>query len=169
MKRLAVLALLGLASCESPEAPAACGPIADVTVNAGEATTVAACFNDPNGDVLSYSVTASDPGGLKGEQAFSVTVPNRAPVAGDPIPDMEVVVGNTVEVDASEHFTEPDGETLEGRRGSGAPRRGCRPRHSLRTTRRGPAEMQRRSNLPGRERPPRGAETRCAHWHRFIC
>ena len=62
MKRLAVLALFGLASCESAEAPAACGPIADATVNVGETTTVAACFNDPNGDVLSYSVTSSDPG-----------------------------------------------------------------------------------------------------------
>ena len=143
MKRLAVLALLALAACESAEAPAACGPIPDATVNAGETTTAAACFNDANGDVLSYSVvssdpgvataslsdttvavtavapgkatvtvTASDPGGLEGQQDFSVAVPNRAPVAGDSIRDMVVVVGSAVEVNASEHFTEPDGETL---------------------------------------------------------
>ena len=61
MKRLAVPALLGFASCESPEAPAACGPIPDTTVKAGETTTAAACFSDPNGDVLSYSVVSSDP------------------------------------------------------------------------------------------------------------
>ena len=47
-----------------------------------------------------------------GQQDFSVTVPNRAPMAGDPIPEREVVVGNAVEVDASVHFTDPDGETL---------------------------------------------------------
>ena len=62
MKRPDVLALLALASCESAEAPAACGPIPDATVNVGETTTAAACFNDRNGDVLSYSVTSSDPG-----------------------------------------------------------------------------------------------------------
>ena len=32
-----------------------------MTVNATEATTVSACFNDPNGDMLSYSATSSDP------------------------------------------------------------------------------------------------------------
>ena len=143
MKRLTLPALLALASCESAEAPVACGPIADVTVNVGETTTAAACFNDANGDVLSYSVvssdpgvataslsdttvavtavapgkatvtvTASDPGGLEGQQDFSVAVPNRAPLAGDSIRDMVVVVGSAVEVNASEHFTEPDGETL---------------------------------------------------------
>lgn len=63
MKRPTVLALLALASCESPEAPAACDDaIAEVTVNAGETTTVAACFDDPNGDVLRYSAVSSDSG-----------------------------------------------------------------------------------------------------------
>ena len=65
MKRPAVLALLALASCEStgpPEPPVSCGLIPDVTINVGETTTVAACFDDPNGDVLSYSAVSSDPG-----------------------------------------------------------------------------------------------------------
>jgi len=51
---------LGLAGCESPQPPAPCGPAPQVTVNAKESTTVTACFNDPNGDVLSYSATTSN-------------------------------------------------------------------------------------------------------------
>jgi len=143
MKRLAFLLILALAACESPLAPDACGPIPQVTVNAGETATVTACFNDPNGDMLVYSatssnpgvaivsnsganvtvsavspgsasvtVTASDPGGLQGEQRFQVVVPNRPPVAWETIPDIEMFVGDTVEGDAAELFTDPDGDTL---------------------------------------------------------
>ncbi len=140
---LGVSVLVAVAACESAEAPAACGPIPDATVNAGETTDVAACFTDANGDVLGYSVkssdpgvataslsdttvtvtavapgkatvtvTASDPGGLKGEEAFSVTVPNRAPEPKGAMPPVTVAVGQTTAVDASPYFTEPDGETL---------------------------------------------------------
>ena len=84
MKRLAVLALLALASCESAEAPAACGPIPDVTVNAGETTTVAACFNDPNGDVLSYSAMSSD-SGVATASLSDTTVTVRAVAPGNSI------------------------------------------------------------------------------------
>ncbi|MDE2975773.1 MAG: Ig-like domain-containing protein [Gemmatimonadota bacterium] len=62
MQRLAVLSLLALAACEGPEPPARCADIPQVTVNAGETATVAACFNDPNGDALVYSATSSNPG-----------------------------------------------------------------------------------------------------------
>ena len=62
MKRLALLPLLALAACESQERPAACGPIPEVTVNAGETAAVTACFSDPNGDVLVYSAASSNPG-----------------------------------------------------------------------------------------------------------
>ncbi|MCY3808606.1 MAG: Ig-like domain-containing protein [Gemmatimonadetes bacterium] len=58
------------------------------------------------------TVTASDPGGLDATQTFQATVPNRAPEAGDPIPDMEVFVGGSEEVEVSEHFTDPDGDQL---------------------------------------------------------
>ncbi|MCE2398830.1 MAG: Ig-like domain-containing protein, partial [Gemmatimonadetes bacterium] len=57
-------------------------------------------------------VTATDPGGLAATQTFEVTVPNRAPLAGDPIPEMEVFVGDAAEVDVSEHFSDPDGDAL---------------------------------------------------------
>ena len=58
------------------------------------------------------TVTATDPGGLSATQTFEVTVPNRVPVAGDPIDDIEVFVGDEAEVDASDHFTDPDGDPL---------------------------------------------------------
>ncbi|MCE2398450.1 MAG: Ig-like domain-containing protein, partial [Gemmatimonadetes bacterium] len=58
------------------------------------------------------TVTATDPGGLPAEQSFTVTVPNRAPEVSDPIPDADVHVGETVGVDLSGHFSDPDGEEL---------------------------------------------------------
>ena len=57
----ATLMALGTAACEDPQPPAACGTLPQVTVNAKETTTVTACFKDPNGDVLSYSATSSNP------------------------------------------------------------------------------------------------------------
>ena len=58
------------------------------------------------------TVTATDPEGLSAESSFEVTVPNRAPVAGDPIADMEAFVGDAAQVDASQHFSDPDGDAL---------------------------------------------------------
>ena len=51
-----------VAACEDPQAPVACGAIPQVTVNAGEQATVTACFNDENGDMLTYSATSSNSG-----------------------------------------------------------------------------------------------------------
>ena len=139
----ATLVVFGIVACENPQPPAACGAIQQVTVNAGEASTVAACFNDPNGGMLSYSatssnplvaaasisgttvrvtavapgnasvtVTATDAGGLQGQQSFQVIVPNRPPLPRGTIPPMTVRAGERETVDASSYFTEPDGETL---------------------------------------------------------
>ena len=58
------------------------------------------------------TVTATDPEGLSASQSFTVTVPNRAPEVSDPIPDAEVFVGETVDVDLSDHFADPDGDDL---------------------------------------------------------
>ena len=58
----ASLLVLGVVACDNPQPPTSCGPLPQVTVNAGESTTVSACFNDPNGDMLSYSATSSNPG-----------------------------------------------------------------------------------------------------------
>ncbi len=95
----------------------------------GDTLTYSAASSDPavatasvSGDTVTVAavarggtdvtVTAEDPGGLAATQTFRVTVPNRAPEAGDPIPDMEAVAGDTVAVDVSEHFADPDGDTL---------------------------------------------------------
>ena len=60
----------------------------------------------------SVSVTATDPGGLQGQQSFQVMVPNRPPLAMRTIPPITVAVGATESVDASSYFAEPDGEAL---------------------------------------------------------
>ena len=57
---LAILFAGAIAACENPQPPMACGPLPQVTVNVGESTTVPACFNDPNGDVLTYTATSSN-------------------------------------------------------------------------------------------------------------
>ena len=70
----------------------ACGALPQVTVNAGETTTVAACFTDPNGDSLVYSAASSDSGVATASMSdTTVTVAGVAPgsasvtvTAGDP-------------------------------------------------------------------------------------
>ena len=81
--------------------------IASVVV-AGTNVTVTALAR---GDVV-VTVAARDPGGLSGQQTFAVTVPNRAPVATAEIPESELVAGDTLTVDMSEHFNDPDGDQL---------------------------------------------------------
>ena len=141
--RAALLVALYATACENTVAPVACGPIPQVSVNVGEASSVSACFNDANGDVLSYTVTssnpsvatasiagaaitvtgvrpgnttvaitASDPEGLQGQQSFAATVPNRAPQPRGAPPNVTVQVDRTSTIDASQYFSEPDGETL---------------------------------------------------------
>ncbi len=136
-------------ACESPVAPVACGPLPQVTVNVGETSNVAVCFNDANGDVLTYTATSSnprvattflagttitvtavapgnttvivttrDPGGLQGQSSFAVMVPNRAPQPRGTMANVSVRAGQTATVDASQHFSDPDGEALTYTAGS---------------------------------------------------
>ena len=58
------------------------------------------------------TVTASDPGGLTATQVFQVVVPNRAPVTASTIPGQTVDSGETVGVDISSYFSDPDGDSL---------------------------------------------------------
>ena len=61
------------------------------------------------------TATARDPAGLSTAASASVTVtePNRAPVAAVPVaPEQEATVGDTVRVDATPFFSDPDGDAL---------------------------------------------------------
>ena len=58
------------------------------------------------------TVTARDPDGLSAEQDIVVTVPNRAPTALDTIPSQTLSTGQTMELDMSSYFTDPDGDAL---------------------------------------------------------
>ena len=61
---------------------------------------------------VTVAVTAFDPDGLSTQQTFTVTVPNRAPVA-DSIPPLDLVTGESAVVDLSAYFNDPDGDPLE--------------------------------------------------------
>ena len=60
----------------------------------------------------SVTVTATDPGMLKGTTDFEVLVPNRPPSAEGRIPPMELIPGGSARRDLSEYFIEPDGQVL---------------------------------------------------------
>ena len=59
---VAVAGAVACFACESPQPPMACDTIPDLVVHVGETATVRACFDDPNGDLLHYSASASDSG-----------------------------------------------------------------------------------------------------------
>ena len=75
---------------------------------AGDAVTVTARARGE----ATVTVTAADPGGLEAAQRFRVVVPNRAPEAAGAIPPATVEAGDSVVVDASAHFTDPDRDGL---------------------------------------------------------
>ncbi|MDE2668204.1 MAG: cadherin domain-containing protein [Chloroflexota bacterium] len=58
------------------------------------------------------TVTARDAGGLAVSQAFSVTVPNGAPLPVGAIPALTVAKGDTGSVSVSDRFTDPEGDAL---------------------------------------------------------
>ena len=60
------------------------------------------------------TVTATDPGGLSATQTTTatVTMANRGPEISDTIQHRNMEPGDTVTVNAANHFTDPDGDTL---------------------------------------------------------
>ncbi|MXX36056.1 MAG: hypothetical protein F4107_13475 [Gemmatimonadetes bacterium] len=58
-------------------------------------------------------VTARDAGGLDARHTFEVTVPNRAPVVLERLPDGRLPVGDTMRADLSPHFSDPDADSLD--------------------------------------------------------
>ena len=73
-------AVVALGACESAQPPAACDPIPQVTIHTGETDAVRACFNDPNGDVLTYSAVSSN----SGVATVSISGPNVTVAAVSP-------------------------------------------------------------------------------------
>ena len=61
---------------------------------------------------VTVTVTAMDPGGLSAQGAFTVTVPNQAPVAVNTVPPQTVFIGDTVQVDMAAYFNDPDGDAV---------------------------------------------------------
>ena len=69
-----------VAGCENPVAPTSCGPIPQQTVNVGGSARVTVCFNDADGDVLSYAVSSSNESVATATHGGTeVTVTARAP------------------------------------------------------------------------------------------
>ena len=58
------------------------------------------------------TLTATDPGGLTATLGFSVTVPNRGPLARDTVATRAIEVGEAATVDMSPFFSDPDGDEL---------------------------------------------------------
>ena len=58
------------------------------------------------------TITATDPGGLQGQQSFPVMVPNRAPIPRGTMTNVTLPVGQATTIEVSQYFAEPDGETL---------------------------------------------------------
>ena len=49
-----------LAACDDPQPPRSCGSMVQQTVHVGETSDVRTCFEDPDGDELSYGATSSN-------------------------------------------------------------------------------------------------------------
>ena len=86
------------------------------TSDAGVATAVASgstvTVTAVSPGVAVMTMTATDPGGLQAQQSFRVMVPNRAPAAVGTIEDRELMAGDSILLDVSAFFSEPDGQAL---------------------------------------------------------
>ena len=83
------------------------GGVAGVAVSGNEVAVSAV-----GKGTATITVTATDPGGLAAVQSFALTVPNRAPLAVDTLPDIEVEVGSEAATRLSHYFADPDGDPL---------------------------------------------------------
>ena len=83
--------------------------VATVSVSGAEVTVAGVAAGS-----ATVTVTATDPGGLSADQTFDVTVvvANQSPEAVDTIADQSVAPGESVTVDVSGNFSDPDGDEL---------------------------------------------------------
>ena len=99
-------------------------PDGDTLVYAAATTNPAVAIASASGAVVTIrgvapgtvtlTVTARDPDGLLAAHSASVIIgpPNHAPEPVDEIPDRQLLVGETVRVDAAPYFRDPDGDPL---------------------------------------------------------
>ena len=92
-------------------------PAVAAVAPAGSAVTVRALSRGR----ATITVTAVDPDGLEATLEFEVTVPNSGPEPSGTLPDLELSPGDEATVDASSHFTDPDGDALTYRAASSDP------------------------------------------------
>ena len=81
--------------------------VATTSVSGSTATVMALARG-----TASVTVTATDPDGLAASQSFAVTVPNRAPLVSDSIQARELPVGDSLLLDLTAYFSDPDGDSL---------------------------------------------------------
>ena len=103
-------------------APYFSDPDGDALAYSAAASDAALAEVSVSGDVLSVTaiakgethviVTATDEGGLTAALSFAVAIPNRAPRAIGVIPPATVPADETVTVDATAYFGDPDGDDL---------------------------------------------------------
>ena len=83
------------------------GAVATVSVSGSTAVVTGVAKGD-----ATITVVATDSGGLSAQQDFSVQVPNRPPEPVGNISDLDLFVGDTVEIDITPYFSDPDGDAL---------------------------------------------------------
>ena len=86
--------------------------VSDAAVVAASAAEGAVVLSAVAKGEATVTVTVTDTEGLTATQAFAVTVPNRAPVAGESVVARTIEVGEAATVDMSPHFSDPDGDEL---------------------------------------------------------
>ena len=86
--------------------------VSDAAVVAASAAEGAVVLTAMTKGETTVTITAADNEGLTATQAFAVTVPNLAPVAGDPLMAQTIEVGEAATVDMSPHFSDPEGDAL---------------------------------------------------------
>ena len=91
-------------------AAASSGDVVVLEVSSSDATLILTPLAEGEAVV---TVTATDPEGLAASQSFTVTVPNRSPVATDPIPAQTLYKRQTAPLDLTRHFNDPDGDALQ--------------------------------------------------------
>ena len=88
--------------------------VSDTSVVTAAITDTVIVVNALAEGMATITITATDPEGLSATQTADVTVfrVNRGPTLTDTIPHQDLTEGDTLTLDAADHFTDPDGDTL---------------------------------------------------------